>query len=426
MRTAQYLTKERLRHLDSYKYSSVDKSFVSAYVLQPCAFMGLWQRCATLLPPWLAPNTVTLIGFSAIVINFLTVAVLSPDLESASRWMCLSFAIGLFFYQTMDALDGKQARATNTSSPLGECIDHGFDTLNTALSGLIQACALGLGSSWRTVLCVLLPCWTMYLSTWEEYHTGTLYLGYINGPTEGILIAVILFLIAAVHPLGPALWQTRASEHVKLPLIPQATCLSDLVLIMAVTLFLTAHAPFCLLNVAKLVKIRSNRALTSRNSVNLSDALSQLFPIAAFTVLLCAWVLSPYSSILVDHRLVEFALLVCFLYGQLSSKIIVAHLVKGPFPFSPALVFSLVPAAVGINLPAFGIYLFPPFEVLYLHVLTIIAFLSWFTSASMVVDAFCKHLRISAFTIPLVRLDQRRRSNTALREEGLARKTAQI
>ncbi len=42
--------------------------------------------------------------------------------------MCLtdcSCALGLFFYQTMDVIDGKQARRTGTSSPLGELFDHG-------------------------------------------------------------------------------------------------------------------------------------------------------------------------------------------------------------------------------------------------------------------------------------------------------------
>jgi len=35
-----------------------------------------------------------------------------------------------------------------------------------------------------------------YFSTWEEYHTGTLYLGYISGPVEGIFIVLFCFLIA--------------------------------------------------------------------------------------------------------------------------------------------------------------------------------------------------------------------------------------
>ncbi|KAK4047338.1 hypothetical protein OIV83_005516 [Microbotryomycetes sp. JL201] len=298
---------------------------------------------------------VTLIGFAAIVINFCQVAIFAPELENATRFMCLSFAVGLFFYQTMDALDGKQARATNTSSPLGECVDHGFDTLNCAISASVQACALGLGHSWKALLCILLPCLTMYLSTWEEYHTSTLYLGIINGPTEGILIAVLLYLVGAVNPLGPQLWQQPASDYLQLPFVPRSALLSDLVLGMAVALFTIAHLPFCLINVSKAINSRSKRALTSRDvSVSVSDAFVQLFPMISFAVLSATWILSPYSVILTDMHLLEFAVLACFLYGQLSTKIIVAHLTHGPFPFSPALVLSLVPPAIGINLPVLG------------------------------------------------------------------------
>lgn len=36
-----------------------------------------------------------------------------------------SFGVGLFVYQSLDAIDGKQARRTGTSGPLGELFDHG-------------------------------------------------------------------------------------------------------------------------------------------------------------------------------------------------------------------------------------------------------------------------------------------------------------
>lgn len=39
--------------------------------------------------------------------------------------MRYSFGIGLFMYQSLDAIDGKQARRTQTSGPLGELFDHG-------------------------------------------------------------------------------------------------------------------------------------------------------------------------------------------------------------------------------------------------------------------------------------------------------------
>ena len=33
---------------------------------------------------------------------------------------------------------------------------------------------------------------------YQEYHTGTLYLGYFNGPTEGVLISCTIHLISAI------------------------------------------------------------------------------------------------------------------------------------------------------------------------------------------------------------------------------------
>ena len=55
-----------------------------------------------------------------------------------------------------------------------------------------------MGHSYRsaaTYLFIIIP---FFFSTWEEYHTGVLYLGYINGPTEGLLIACILQLTSAI------------------------------------------------------------------------------------------------------------------------------------------------------------------------------------------------------------------------------------
>jgi phosphatidylglycerophosphate synthase len=40
---------------------------------------------------------------------------------------------GMFMYQTLDAVDGKQARRTGSSSPLGQLFDHGCDAINNGL-----------------------------------------------------------------------------------------------------------------------------------------------------------------------------------------------------------------------------------------------------------------------------------------------------
>lgn len=69
---------------------------------------------------------ITLSGFSFVIINFLTLLYYNPTLDrDCPPWVYLSWSIGLFLYQTFDAVDGSQARRTKQSGPLGELFDHG-------------------------------------------------------------------------------------------------------------------------------------------------------------------------------------------------------------------------------------------------------------------------------------------------------------
>jgi ethanolaminephosphotransferase len=70
-------------------------------------------------------------------------------------------------YQTLDNVDGKQARRTGTSSGLGELFDHGIDSLNCTLASLLETAAMGLGTSNSGVFTALIPCLPMFFSTWE-------------------------------------------------------------------------------------------------------------------------------------------------------------------------------------------------------------------------------------------------------------------
>lgn len=71
----------------------------------------------------------------------------------------------------------------------------------------VLAChALGLNRSWWTVTSQAATMCNFYASTWEEYHTGTLYLSAFSGPVEGILMIVAIYAVTAFHPLGQAFW----------------------------------------------------------------------------------------------------------------------------------------------------------------------------------------------------------------------------
>ena len=69
---------------------------------------------------WMAPNLVTLIGLFFNLTSFFLY--LAYDLSLSKQlppYFYVWTAICLFVYQTLDAIDGKQARRTGTSSPLG-------------------------------------------------------------------------------------------------------------------------------------------------------------------------------------------------------------------------------------------------------------------------------------------------------------------
>jgi hypothetical protein len=50
--------------------------------------------------------------------------------EPAPAWTAALAGAALFTYSTLDNMDGKQARRTGSSSPLGLLFDHGCDGLN--------------------------------------------------------------------------------------------------------------------------------------------------------------------------------------------------------------------------------------------------------------------------------------------------------
>jgi len=63
----------------------------------------------------------------------------------APRYIYVIHAICLFLYQTLDALDGKHARRTGNSSPLGELFDHGCDAVSTTMVVLTALSVFQLG-----------------------------------------------------------------------------------------------------------------------------------------------------------------------------------------------------------------------------------------------------------------------------------------
>lgn len=389
---AECISDDALIHLKSYKYSAVDKSPISNYILRP-----YWNAFVEILPLWLAPNMVTLIGFFFILVNIVLLVIFMPDLVGPGpSWLYYSFAFGLFMYQTMDNVDGKQARRTGTSSGLGELFDHGIDSLNCTLASLLETAAMGLGTSKSGVFTALCPCLPMFFSTWETYHSHTLYLGYINGPTEGILIACAMMVISGYY--GPGIWtQPLVNLLGDKYTFGYADLLDDLsfrdiwiVLISSSLLF--THIPFCIYNV---IKARRARNLA------VAPVFLEWTPMAVYSLSIGAWLYSPHSTLRAENHLVLFCLTMSLVFGRMTTKMILAHLTRQPFPYWTVMLWPLVGGAILGNLPRLGYApVTPEVELGYLWAYFAFSSVVYFRWAYLVTTSICNFLGINCLTIP--------------------------
>lgn len=80
----------------------------------------------------------------------------------------------------LDGTDGKQARRTGSSSPLGELMDHGLDSWASVLMPICLYSLFGRGDSdlppERLYWVMLAVTFMFFLTHWEKYNTGVLYL----------------------------------------------------------------------------------------------------------------------------------------------------------------------------------------------------------------------------------------------------------
>ncbi|GAA6037966.1 hypothetical protein JCM8097_009513 [Rhodosporidiobolus ruineniae] len=385
-----YIPASKRDRLLKYKYSSTDLSLTSKYILNP-----FWNRLVLLFPKNMAPNAITLTGLSLIFLNFLSLLYYNPTLSTGSKplhvskggpwdplfpptgsapsylstifhkllghkdvaaagdaapqWLYWTFAVGLFAYQSLDAIDGKQARRTGTSGPLGELFDHGCDALNTTLGCLLTASALNLGLSWWTVASLVATNMNFYLTTWEEWHTGTLFLSAFSGPVEGILLVVAVFVVTGFK--GPQFWDTgvlsllgvHPSDHPILSSLPFR--IKDLPLN---DLFLTFSAIGLVFNIVSAThNVYLSLPAKSRNPTHLLKPLSRLSPWVVHTAAMLTWLHARESLLLRTTLFHPFALFWGLSFAHHVQILILAHLTKSTFPSvykHPLLLLSILGA----------------------------------------------------------------------------------
>ncbi|ORY00455.1 hypothetical protein BCR34DRAFT_592560 [Clohesyomyces aquaticus] len=361
-----YIRQDKLPKLKEYKYSGVDHSLVSRYVMKPF-YNNVVIKC---FPMWMAPNLITLTGFGFVVANFITLLWYTPTLDQdCPRWVYASWAIGLFLYQTFDAVDGTQARRTRQSGPLGELFDHGaltidvvarpetdsgsgVDAINTSLEVLLFAAAMNLGQGWKTVMTLFGANLTFYIQTWDEYHTHVLTLGIISGPVEGILTLCFVYALTAVLG-GGSFWQRSLLESIG---VQRPAFFPELLYNMAWNEWYMVYGAVVLgfNTVSRLVILFSgcsckgaSNGSSCKNVMDARRARGQQARVALMGLLTfaAAWVLIPVylylQPVILRHHLLPFIFYVGLINAYSVGRMIVSHLTKSRFPRGNVLIFPL-------------------------------------------------------------------------------------
>ena len=122
---ADPISQEGLEALSNYKYRP------GAYTPLDLLLNPYWEAVTARLPMWVAPNLLTLLGSLFIILPYsLTLAHDTSLSRPVPNYCFLLAAAGVWIYMTLDAVDGKQARRTKSSSPLGQLFDHGCDSFS--------------------------------------------------------------------------------------------------------------------------------------------------------------------------------------------------------------------------------------------------------------------------------------------------------
>jgi len=285
---------------------------------------------------------------------------------------------------------------------------HGIDSLNCTLASLLETAAMGLGASTLGAWTALVPCLAMYFSTWETFHTHTLYLGYFNGPTEGLLIAISIMIASGIW--GPGIWSQPITDLINIPAIFGDNSVKDLWIPILLGGFFFAHLPGCVYNVY---------VARRKQGLSLTPLLKEWVPMIGFTLCCMLWMFSPYSGILKENHLVLFCWTISFVFGRMTTMIILAHLLKQDFPYWTVLQAPLVLGAFLVNLPRIGIPFPTWLELWYLRLYFVVAFVLYSYWAVLVINRITTFLGINCLTIRRDRSAERDRAYREFGESGL-------
>lgn len=306
----KYLSQDQLRRLDTYKYAAIDTSPVSKYIMHP-----FWNFVVEFVPKNIAPNILTLSGFACTLATALLLTYYdyhfyasSDDMRDQYKtipsivWLICS--LNLFLSHTLDGIDGKQARRTKAMGPLGELMDHGVDSWTTVFITMQVYSFFGSVDWSFGPYRMFFVFWSVFLSFyvthWEKYNTGVLYLPWSYDFSQIFLVCCCL----ATYWKSYTIWKCIV-PFIGLP------CSQLFELILYFSIISTLPTP--------LYNIYTARQKGTSKYSEMQDIARPLFPVSLLFFVSIAWASFSKTDIINQDPRVYF-----FVVGTVFSNISVS------------------------------------------------------------------------------------------------------
>ncbi|CAG5005908.1 unnamed protein product [Parnassius apollo] len=365
------LNAAQLKRLSEHKYSCTSASILDAW-LQPW-----WCWLVSKTPLWLAPNLITILGLLINIVTTLILVWYSPDArQDPPRWACALCALGVFVYQSLDAIDGKQARRTGSQSPLGELFDHGCDSISTVFIALGACIAVKLGEypTWMFFQCFCAMT-LFYCAHWQAYVTGTLKMGRID-VTEAQYSIMVIHLISAI--LGPDFWATQ------LPTINISINLMSNYVVVLLTLSLV----FGYVKVIMKGGVGKNGSTVAGTSI-----LSPVIPFS-FVVVPAFIIFQKSESHVYENHPSLYIIAFGMVAAKVTNRLVVAHMTKSEMEYYD---WSMLgPSMLFLN--QYFNNALPEYYVLWMCTIWVVV--DFMRYCGQICLEICDHLKIRLFWIP--------------------------
>lgn len=215
-------------------------------------------------------------------------------------------AVALFIYQTLDAVDGKQARRTGSQSP-GELFDHGCDSLSTIFLSLSVMLTVGAiqPEPFMFAVFIILCSHCFYCVHWVVYVTGQIHFARFD-VTEIQFAAMGIFTLTGL--LGQSIWSLTLFG------------------------FPTRYITYLSLALSLIVNWPRHVELATTNGAGMNGAtvantsiISPFGPVAAVLIIGCQMA---YRTRLYSSHPIMTVLLITVCMGKITNKLIIASMTK--------------------------------------------------------------------------------------------------